>query len=129
MKEVLKRFISYYKPYKKLFILTFVAAIFVALLEIAFPMIVNRVVDTLLLQGNLTLIFWACIGLLVIYMFNSGAHYIVMYWGHRLGINIETDMRAKLFEHIQKFSFTYHDNNKTGHLLSNLTMIYLKLEK
>lgn len=121
MKEVLKRFISYYKPYKKLFILTFVAAIFVALLEIAFPMIVNRVVDTLLPQGNLTLIFWSCIGLLVIYMFNSGAHYIVMYWGHRLGMNIETDMRAQLFDHIQKLSFTYHDNNKTGHLLSNLT--------
>ncbi|MFD1413723.1 ABC transporter ATP-binding protein [Oceanobacillus jeddahense] len=118
---MLRRFISYYRPYKKLFILTFTAAIFVALLEIAFPLIVNRVVDTVLPQGNLQLIFWACLALLFVYIFNSWAHYIVTYWGHRLGINIETDMRAELFDHIQKLSFTYHDNHKTGHLLSNLT--------
>lgn len=121
MREILRRFISYYRPYKKLFILTFTAAIFVALLEIAFPLIVNRVVDTVLPQGNLQLIFWACLALLFVYIFNSWAHYIVTYWGHRLGINIETDMRAELFDHIQKLSFTYHDNHKTGHLLSNLT--------
>lgn len=121
MKKVLQRFISYYRPYKKLFILTFVAAIFVALLEITFPLIVNRVVDTLLPQGNLQLIFLACMALFFVYIFNSWAHYIVTYWGHRLGINIETDMRAELFDHIQKLSFTYHDNHKTGHLLSNLT--------
>lgn len=121
MKLILRRFISYYKPYKKLFILTFSCAIFVALLELAFPLIVNRVVDTLLPQGDLRIILWACIALFVIYMFNTGAHYVVTYWGHRLGINIETDMRAELFDHIQKLSFTYHDNNRTGHLLSNLT--------
>lgn len=121
VREFLQRFIVYYQPYKKLFTLTFTAAIFVALLEIAFPLIVNRVVDTLLPQENLMLIFWACFALLFIYLFNTGAHYIVTYWGHRLGINIETDMRAELFDHIQKLSFTYHDNQKTGHLLSNLT--------
>lgn len=121
MKRVLARFASYYQPYKKLFILTFIAAIFVALLEIIFPLIVNYVVDTLLPERNLSLILWACIVLFVIYIFNSWAHYIVTYWGHRLGINIETDMRAELFDHIQKLSFTYHDNQKTGHLLSSLT--------
>lgn len=121
MREVLRRFIVYYRPYKKLFTLTFSAAIFISLLEIAFPLIVNRVVDKLLPEGNLMLIFWACLALFFIYLLNTGAYYIVTYWGHRLGINIETDMRAELFDHIQKLSFTYHDNQKTGHLLSNLT--------
>ncbi|GAK01023.1 LOW QUALITY PROTEIN: lipid A export ATP-binding/permease protein MsbA [Geomicrobium sp. JCM 19055] len=118
---MLRRFFSYYKPYKKLFTITFISAIFVALLELAFPIIVNQVVDRLLPQGEISIIILACIALFVIYIFNSGAHYIVTYWGHILGINIETDMRRELFAHVQNLSYSYHDNNKTGHLLSNLT--------
>ncbi len=54
-------------------------------------------------------------------MVNTGLHYVVTYWGHMLGINIETDMRRKLFEHMQKLSFGYYDNHKTGHSISRLT--------
>ncbi|MGY4691699.1 ABC transporter ATP-binding protein [Salibacterium sp. K-3] len=118
---MLRRFIGYYKPYKKLFTLTFTCAVFVALLDLVFPLVVNQVVDTLLPQGNISVIIWACMGLFVIYILNTGAHFVVTYWGHRLGINIETDMRDELFDHVQRLSFTYYDNNKTGHLLSNLT--------
>ncbi|MDQ0300281.1 ATP-binding cassette subfamily B protein [Salibacterium salarium] len=118
---MLRRFFAYYKPYKKLFTLTFACAIFVALLDLVFPLVVNQVVDTLLPQGNISVIIWACIALFFIYIFNTGAHFVVTYWGHRLGINIETDMRDELFDHVQRLSFTYYDNNKTGHLLSNLT--------
>ena len=67
------------------------------------------------------MLFRSCLVLLFIYLFNTGAYYIITYWGYRLGINIETDMRAGLFGNIQNSSFTYHDNHKTGHLLSNLT--------
>ncbi|PRO66203.1 ABC transporter ATP-binding protein [Alkalicoccus urumqiensis] len=118
---MLKRFFRYYRPYKRLFTLTFICAVFVALLELAFPLIVNYVVDTLLPEESLMLVVSASAALFAVYVINSGAHYVVTYWGHRLGINIETDMRRELFEHVQKLSFTYHDNNKTGHLLSNLT--------
>ncbi|RSL34693.1 ABC transporter ATP-binding protein [Salibacterium salarium] len=118
---MLRRFFAYYKPYKKLFTLTFACAIFVALLDLVFPLVVNQMVDTLLPQGNISVIIWACIALFFIYIFNTGAHFVVTYWGHRLGINIETDMRDELFDHVQRLSFTYYDNNKTGHLLSNLT--------
>lgn len=54
-------------------------------------------------------------------MLNAGLQYVVTYWGHMLGVNIETDMRQKLFDHIQKLSFRFFDNNKTGHLISRLT--------
>ena len=70
---------------------------------------------------NWTLILWACVGLLGVYMLNAGLQYVVTYWGHMLGVNIETDMRQKLFDHIQKLSFRFFDNNKTGHLISRLT--------
>ncbi|MFC7319597.1 ABC transporter ATP-binding protein [Halobacillus campisalis] len=118
---MLARFFSYYKPYKWLFILDFGCAILVGLLELAFPLAVNQVIDRLLPQENWTIILWACVGLLLIYLINTGFHYIVTYWGHMLGINIETDMRRKLFQHMQKLSFGYYDNNKTGHSISRLT--------
>ncbi|WEG17277.1 ABC transporter ATP-binding protein [Alkalihalophilus pseudofirmus] len=118
---MLKRFFSYYKPYKWLFILDFSCAVLVGLLELAFPLAVNYVIDQLLPGGEWTIILWACLGLLVIYLINTGLHFIVTYWGHMLGINIETDMRSKLFEHMQKLSFGYYDNNKTGHSISRLT--------
>lgn len=121
MEVLVSRFFSYYKPYKWLFILDFSCAVLVGLLELAFPIAVNQVIDKLLPQENWTLIVWACIGLLAIYVINTGLHYVVTYWGHMLGINIETDMRRKLFQHMQKLSFGYYDNNKTGHSISRLT--------
>ncbi|QFT87322.1 Putative multidrug export ATP-binding/permease protein [Bacillus sp. THAF10] len=118
---MVRRFFSYYKPYKWLFILDFSCAVLVGILELAFPVAVNQVIDRLLPEQNWNLIVWACIGLLAVYAINTGLHYIVTYWGHMLGINIETDMRRKLFQHMQKLSFGYYDNNKTGHSISRLT--------
>jgi len=118
---MLRRFFEYYRPYKKLFILDFGCAILAALLELAFPIAVSRVVDDLLPSGNWNWILYACIGLLVIYLLSSVLHFVVTYWGHMLGINIETDMRKQLFNRVQKLSFRFFDNNKTGHLVSRMT--------
>lgn len=115
---MLRKFFSYYKPYKGLFILDFSCAVVAGLLELGFPLIVNQFIDKLLPGQNWTLILWACFGLLAVYMLNAGLQYVVTYWGHMLGVNIETDMRQKLFDHIQKLSFRFFDNNKTGHLIS-----------
>lgn len=118
---ILKRFFSYYKPYKGLFYLDFSAAVFVGLLELGFPLAVNYIIDELLPSENFTVILWAAFGLLLIYLMNTGLHFVVTYWGHMLGINIETDMRRKLFKHLQSLSFGYFDNAKTGHSISRLT--------
>ncbi|WP_256760421.1 ABC transporter ATP-binding protein [Cohnella sp. WQ 127256] len=118
---MIRRFFSYYIPYKKLFLLDFGCAVLAGLMELAFPLVVNRFVDDLLPGGKWTMILWASIGLLALYVLNTFLYYIVNYWGHMLGINIETDMRKKLFNHIQKLSFRFFDNTKTGHLMSRLT--------
>lgn len=118
---MLRKFFSYYKPYKGLFILDFSCAVVAGLLELGFPLIVNQFIDKLLPGQSWTLILWACFGLLAVYILNAGLQYVVTYWGHMLGVNIETDMRQKLFDHIQKLSFRFFDNNKTGHLISRLT--------
>ncbi|KKO50964.1 ABC transporter ATP-binding protein [Paenibacillus sp. DMB20] len=118
---MMRRFFEYYKPYKWLFVLDFSCAIIAALLELAFPVAVNQVVDKLLPSGNWQWILYACLGLLGIYVISAALHFVVTYWGHKLGINIESDMRKKLFDHVQKLSFRFFDNNKTGHLVSRMT--------
>ena len=116
-----KKFFSYYKPYKWLFTLDFSSAIIVAVLELAFPIIVQRVIDTILPTEEWPTIVWVSIGLLSIYVMNTFLQFIVTYYGHRLGTNIETDMRQDLYKHIQKQSFKYFDNRETGKLITRLT--------
>ncbi|MBB6635506.1 ABC transporter ATP-binding protein [Cohnella thailandensis] len=118
---MIRRFFSYYRPYRGLFLLDFLCAVFVALLELGFPIAVNKVVDDLLPERDWNIIVWACLGLLAVYVINTFMQFVVNYWGHMLGINIETDMRRKLFDHVQKLSFRFFDNNKTGHLISRMT--------
>ncbi len=101
--------------------LDFGCAIIAGLLELAFPMAVNSFIDDLLPGSKWGLILWASVGLVALYALNTVLMYIVNYWGHMLGINIETDMRRKLFSHIQKLSFRFFDNTKTGHLVGRLS--------
>lgn len=119
--DLIRRFFSYYRPYKGLFILDFTCAVIAGLLELAFPLAVSKFIDDLLPGQNWPLILIACLVLLSIYALNTALQYIVTYWGHMLGVNIETDMRAKMFSHIQKLSFRFFDNNKTGHLMGRVT--------
>ncbi|MCM2453769.1 ABC transporter ATP-binding protein [Rhizobium sp. CG4] len=118
---MLKRFFSYYRPYRGLFIIDFSCAVLSGVLELGFPMAVKAFVDILLPQGDWPVILLASIGLLAVYVINTGLMAIVTYWGHMLGINIETDMRRLAFDHLQKLSFRFFDNQKTGHLVGRLT--------
>ncbi|WP_072330902.1 MULTISPECIES: ABC transporter ATP-binding protein [unclassified Paenibacillus] len=118
---MLRRFFSYYRPYKGLFLLDFTCAIIAGLLELAFPLAVSKFIDDLLPGQDWPVIVLACLALLAIYALNTALNYIVTYWGHMLGVNIETDMRRKMFEHIQKLSFRFFDNHKTGHLIGRIT--------
>lgn len=118
---MLKRFFSYYKPYRRLFILDFTCAVIAAVLELTFPILVNQVIDKIMPRKDLGLIFTVCLALLFFYIVNTVMQYIVVYYGHKLGVNIETDMRRDLYAHLQTQPFEYYDNQKTGKLMSRLT--------
>lgn len=118
---MLRAFFAYYKPYKKLFIIDFTCAVLSAMLELSFPFVVNRVIDTILPTGHYQTVIWVCLLLLAFYLFNMVMKYIVVYLGHKLGITIETDMRRQLFQYFQRQSFEYFDNKQTGELMSRLT--------
>ncbi|CAD2079501.1 putative ABC transporter ATP-binding protein YwjA [Phocicoccus schoeneichii] len=117
----MKQFFSYYRPYKLLFTIDFASAVFVGLLELLFPVIVSYFIDGLLPSGNWKWIILASIGLLLVYLINTFMQFVVTYWGHMLGTNIERDIRNDLFTHIQNLSYSYFDNTKTGKLLTRLT--------
>lgn len=118
---MIRRFFSYYKPHRRLFIIDFTSAIIVAILELAFPVAVQWFVDDLLPGENWNLIIQVGIGLFLIYLLSTFLQYVVTYWGHKLGLNIETDMREDLFQHVQKQSYRFFDNTKTGHIMSRIT--------
>jgi ATP-binding cassette subfamily B protein len=119
--RMIRRFLSYYAPWKGLFALDFSCAVLAGLLELGFPMAVRSFVDDLLPRQDWTLIIAAAAGLLLIYLLNTVLMAVVTYWGHMLGINIETEMRRKSFDHLQKLSFRFYDNHKTGHLVGRVT--------
>ncbi|MDR1014223.1 MAG: ABC transporter ATP-binding protein/permease [Coriobacteriales bacterium] len=118
---MLRRFIRYYRPYKGLFFLDFSCAVISAALELFFPLTVSRIVDDLLPQGNWSLILSACAFLAGVYVVSTGLKFVVNYWGERLGMYIETDLRLELYDHLQKLSFSFFDNNKTGKLASRIS--------
>ncbi len=118
---MLKRFFAYYRPHRGLFLLDFGCAVLSGLLELGFPMAVRSFVDHLLPGQDWGLIVLASAGLLAVYVVNTALIGVVTYWGHMLGINIETEMRRRAFDHLQKLSFRYFDNQKTGHLVGRLT--------
>lgn len=119
--QLLRQFFAYYRPHRALFFLDFTCAVLSGLLELAFPLAVKAYVDQMLPSRDWKLIFGAAAGLLVIYLVNTGLQFIVNYWGHVLGISIETEMRRRIFDHFQRLSFRFYDNQKTGHLVARVT--------
>lgn len=118
---MLREFFSYYRPWLGLFSLDFGCAILSGLLELAFPLAITGFIDHLLPGDDWALTLAAAAGLLLLYAVNTGLLTIVIYWGHMLGINIETSMRARAFEHLTRLSWRWYDRARTGKLVARVT--------
>ena len=118
---MIRQFLRYYRPHRRLLALDFGCAALSGVLELMFPMAVRAVIDQLLPQQDLYVITVAVAGLFVVYLLNSGLMAIVTYYGHVLGIAIETELRRRAFDHLQKLSLSFYDNQKTGHLVGRIT--------
>jgi ATP-binding cassette subfamily B protein len=118
---MIRQFLQFYRPHRRLLMLDFGCAALSGVLELMFPMAVRAVIDRLLPQQDLYVITVAVVGLFVVYLLNSGLMAIVTYFGHVLGIAIETELRRRAFDHLQKLSLSFFDNQKTGHLVGRVT--------
>ena len=119
--KMLKDFIGFYKPHRKLFYWDMVCAMVIALADLFYPTIARNIINVYVpnKMWNMFLL-WSAV-LLVIYLIKMGMNYFVQYYGHVMSASIEHDMRRDLFSHIEKLSFHYFDNEKTGQLLSRIT--------
>jgi len=118
---MLRQFISYYRPWKALFWLDFGCAILSGLLELAFPLAITGFIDHLLPSGDWGLTLAAAAGLMGIYALNAALMAVVIYWGHMLGINIETTMRSRAFDHLTRLGWRWYDRARTGKLVARVT--------
>jgi len=117
---MLKKFVSYYKPHKKLFALDMFFALLLSIFDLVFPVFTRRLINEVIPEGNMRVLFnWSIIMFLIIFL-RYISQYIVSYYGHLLGVRIERDMRKDIFVHLQTLPFSYYDNNKTGHIMSRI---------
>lgn len=118
---MLRQFFAYYRPWLGLFWLDFGCAVLSGLLELAFPLAITAFIDRLLPQGDWHLTLLAGAGLLLVYLVNTGLMAVVTYWGHMLGINIETEMRARAFAHLTRLGWGWYDRARTGKMVARVT--------
>ena len=119
MEKILK-FFEYFKKYKKLFFIDFTCAFLMAIIDLIFPVFTQKTIDKIIPKGEMKLLLTAGIFLICLIIARNIFSYIVTYWGHVFGLKVRSDMRNKLFRHMQKLSFSYYDNVKTGELISRV---------
>lgn len=120
----MKKFIKYYKPHWKLFVIDMFCSFLISLCTFAYPLVTELIMaqadaekvdkidfNYIFLLGGL---------LILIYVVKALLNYVVQYWGHILGVRIQADMRKELFAHLQSLPFSYFDENKTGTIMSRI---------
>lgn len=118
---MLKRFIKYYKPHRGLLALTLGTAVIGAVLTVFIPAITRRILDDYIPHDDLNGIVRGLAMMVILIALTTVMTYIRVKWGHILGVRMEFDMRAEFFSHLQKLSFNYFDNVKTGHIMSRIS--------
>ena len=121
--HTLKKFIQYYAPYKGVFFLDLICAAVISLADLAFPQILRTLTKTLFTESSdaiLRALIPITLVLLVMYVIQAGCKYYVSYQGHMMGAHMERDMRQQLFDHYEKLSFSYYDQNNSGQMMSKL---------
>ena len=115
-----RKFIRFYKPYKKLFILDLLAASLAAAIDLVYPMMTREIVDNATNHGELRVIGVFAVTLIILFLIKAGCGYFMQYQGHVVGVRMQGDMRRKVFNHLQKLPNTYFDNTKTGDIMSRI---------
>ena len=117
---MIKRFIHYYKPHRKLFFADMFCALLVAICDLFYPMIAKNIINDSVPNRNLRLLLVWAVALVCIYLLKAGLNYFIQYYGHIVGVRMQSDMRRDMFQKLQKLPFSYFDENKTGTVMSRM---------
>ena len=117
----LRIFLSYFRPHRGLFLLDITCAFFIAVIDLAFPLISRTAMYHWLPEKQFSIFFTVMALVVAAFVLRAGLYFIVGYWGHTFGILVEADIRRDLFAHMQDLGFDFYDKNRTGQLMSRLT--------
>ena len=117
----LRIFLSYFAPHRRLFALDILCAFFIAVVDLAFPLISRQAMYHWLPDKQYRLFFIVMAVVVAAFVLRSVLYFVVCYWGHTFGIRVEADIRRDLFRHMQELGFDFYDRNRTGQLMSRLT--------
>ena len=118
---MLKRFIAYYKPHKKMLALDMLAALLTSVIGMVYPLVTNRMLNDYIPNKMYSTIVIAGVAVLVLYAVRMGLRYFVQYYGHLIGVRMQSQMRQDLFAHLQRLPFRFYDNHETGRIMTRIT--------
>ena len=118
---MLKRFIAYYKPHKKLFVMDMVASLLISVIGMVYPIVTRNMLNDYIPNKLYRAIVIAGIIVLILYVLRMLLRYFVQYYGHVIGVNMQAQMRRDLFGHLQKLPFSFYDEHETGRIMSRMT--------
>lgn len=118
---LIRMFLRYFRPHRKLFYLDLICAFAVAAIDLAWPLASRYALTKLLPQQAFAAFFAVMAVMLGAYLVRAALYYVITYWGHIFGIRVETDIRQALFDHVQTLGFDYFGQKRTGELMSRLT--------
>ncbi len=118
---MLKRFISYYKPHKKMLALDMLASLLISIIGMVYPIVTNKMLNEYIPQKMYSTIVIAGLIVLALYVARMLMRYFVDYYGHIIGVKMQSQMRRDLFTHLEKLPFSFFDNNETGRIMTRLT--------
>ena len=117
---MIKKFISYYKPYRGLFFADLIVATIATLCNLIYPMMTRNLVNEAIPNNDIKVIGIFAIVLIILYLVKAGCTYFMQYFGHLVGVGMQGDMRRDMFNHLENLPNSYFDNNKSGDLMSRM---------
>ncbi len=118
---MLRKFIRYYKPYRKMLFLDMFASFLISLIGMVYPIVTNEMLKTLIPDKMYREIVFAGLMVLFLYILRFLLRYFVQYYGHMIGVKMQSDMRRTLFDHLQKLPFSFYDEHETGKIMTRMT--------
>lgn len=117
---MLKKFVNFYKPYKKLFVFDLIAAFLAAAIDLVYPMMTRELMDKSIPNRDIRMIGVFAVTLIILFLIKALCGYFMQYWGHVVGVRMQGDMRRKVFNHLQRLPNKFFDNTKTGDVMSRI---------
>lgn len=119
--NLLKRFLKYYKPHKKIFIADMAASFLVAVIGMGYPIITRYMLNDFIPNKKIDLVLICGFSLLAVYIIRMFLRYFIQYYGHIMGVRMQAEMRSDMFNKLEKLPYTYYDEHKTGNIMSRMT--------